>query len=173
MTINVSLTHLQQAIGKDGPGGMEYAMNCLAAWSTDATPQTPTGSSSNQDISPSLVAASESIKIIVSTMESKSSQMAVPSSIISLFISHVVLWAFSKTARFEAKEQLSLLVYREADQTTMQLANLLSPALFQDLQVLAEEHQLIFKHAALQLAKLGTWGASLNLALLLQKRSEI
>lgn len=177
MSLNVSITDLQEAIGKDGPDGIKPAINRLKVWSLDGYFASASwGSSAVQDTkSQAFMGAVEAINTIASIANRPSAQAAVPYSLIGLFLAHVLLWGFAMTASPESKQllrqhvsQLSL-----SGPIAEQLSSVLESSLCANPTPGFDAPCSIFKHAAYSLTRLGTWGASLNMALLLHKRSEL
>lgn len=96
-----------------------------------------------------------------------------PYSLITAFLCHVILWVFVSVSTNEQKERLL---------DRLELDSELSPSSFlslvkSSLEVVDDEERwehkkMLFRSGAEMLTRLGTWGASLNLALLLQRRTE-
>jgi hypothetical protein len=111
-----------------------------------------------------------------------------PYSLITIFLCHIVVWAFAKVAPYSQKSELIEAILRNTE--------LRSTALFATLQrsfgfdrrngklskTTRQENEsqnghgseaALFRSAAEMLTRLGTWGGSLNLALLLHERAEM
>lgn len=176
MSLNVSITDLQEAIGKDGPDGIKPAINRLKVWSLDGYFASASWSSVVQDTkSQAFIGAVEAINTISSIANRPSAQAAVPYSLIGLFLAHVLLWGFAMTTSPESKQ----LLRQHVSQLSLtgpiagQLSSVLESSLSANPTPGFDAPCSIFKHAAYSLTRLGTWGASLNMALLLHKRSEL
>ncbi|KAL6411615.1 C2H2 type zinc finger domain protein [Ilyonectria robusta] len=176
MSLNVSITDLQEAIGKDGPDGIKPAINRLKVWSLDGYFASASWSSAVQDTkSQAFMGAVEAINTIASIANRPSAQAAVPYSLIGLFLAHVLLWGFAMTTSPESKQ----LLRQHVSQLSLtgpiaeQLSSVLESSLSANPTPGFDAPCSIFKHAAYSLTRLGTWGASLNMALLLHKRSEL
>ncbi|KAH7120367.1 fungal-specific transcription factor domain-containing protein [Dactylonectria estremocensis] len=175
MFLNVSLTDLQDAIGKNGPD-INSALDRLKFWSLDGCFVSGQWGSTVQDPkSPALSAATEAVNIIACISDRPSVQAATPYSFISLFLAHLLLWGFAITAEPESKHMLKQQVCQLSlsGPIAEQLSSVLDSALSANPTPGFDAAGLIFKHAAYALTRLGTWGASLNMALLLHKRSEL
>ncbi|KAJ2894129.1 hypothetical protein MKZ38_007917 [Zalerion maritima] len=189
MFLNVSLTDLQDAIGKNGQAGIDLAMRRLRVWasrkhSRPISPASTTEKVRNQtgkqtEPEPwALSAVMEAIKIIAfiscDSSRTNEAQAAGPYCTISLFLSHVVLWAFAVVASPEAKTAMRDMVERHASQEGLRIhdmGNWLESTL--PNQYSAASGRIIFRNGAKGLTKIGIWGASLNLALLLRRRSDL
>ncbi|KAH7153567.1 fungal-specific transcription factor domain-containing protein [Dactylonectria macrodidyma] len=177
MFLSVSLTDLQDAIGKNGPDSINSALDRLKVWSIDGcVASRQWGLSTVQDLkSPALQAAIEATNVIACISGRSSVQAAVPYSFIGLFLAHILLWGFAMTAEPEAKQLLIQHVcqFPLSGPISEQLSSVLDSALSAHSTPGSDGPCIIFKHAAYALTRLGTWGASLNMALLLHKRSEL
>lgn len=102
-----------------------------------------------------------------------------PYSIITLFLSHVVLWVFAKVC---AGEQKSVLLGMVGDNEVLRSSAFF--AVLQQAMAVDEEGvagktnskdapNILFKFGAEMLTRVGTWGAALNLALMIHQRAEM
>lgn len=104
-----------------------------------------------------------------------------PYGIITLFLCHVVVWAFASVSTRDQK--MHLLQYIEEDNEVRRsdtygvLHGVLGDRRERDTTLPCEhektQKKILFKCAAEKLTKFEIWGASLNLALLLHHRSEM
>ncbi|KAJ5703846.1 hypothetical protein N7493_010984 [Penicillium malachiteum] len=119
-------------------------------------------------------ASSEAIKLIELGLKTQSKHSSVPLSIISLFLSHVALWAIAKTAPLEIKALIPALVNPNAlDKASWtRLRKVLDLVISGSESGNLSEAGLMLKQCANTLTKLGYWGASLNLAFLLRQLTE-
>ncbi|KUJ16637.1 uncharacterized protein LY89DRAFT_586564 [Mollisia scopiformis] len=165
--LDVPLSDLQNAIGKDGIGGIVQAMTNLSNWARR---------------SPHIAdqAAYNATKTIVSLAPSNNlsddgvrNVDTAPYSLIALFLCHIVLWAYATVAPREQKMRLLHSVMQHPALRISAFVVLLKRALGLDGQEEDGEPKLLFRSAAEMLTRLGTWGGSLNLALLLHRRAEM
>lgn len=183
MLLHVPVSDLQGVLGKGGTGNIAEAMHNLSLWSEAGICVSKTddaGSATNQggeysssDVSTAFYGA---ISDLVSMTEEPSLQSAVPFSIISVFLNYVSLWSIAKVASVSLQEQLAKGLDRHIVSSTpiaTELKHVLKAALSgsQKQNEGVEKMDAIFRHAAEALIHMGTWGASLNLALLLHRRS--
>ncbi|TVY44955.1 Oocyte zinc finger protein [Lachnellula occidentalis] len=173
--LDVGLSDLQNAIGRTGPEGIIRAMTKL----TNFAQKSPRVAEQ---------AAYNAVRAIVSLTHTKGTDEddiqntdIAPYSIITLFLSHVVLWLFAKVC---PREQKSVLLGIVGDNEVLR-----SSAFFAVLQrafALGDDEDdvagkmnskdapnILFKFGAEMLTRLGTWGASLNLALMIHQRAEM
>lgn len=130
----------------------------------------------------------EAIHTILYIDENVLANAAVPYSLISLFLAHVLLWSFAFSAPKTLREQLRQRIHQDvplSTRMTRQLSTALEAALTnQTVDVSGmgsnapqspgiDGPQAILKHGAQVMTRLGTWGASLNLALLLHRRVDM
>jgi hypothetical protein len=110
--------------------------------------------------------AVQTIVTLFSTPSSIKKMDGAPYSIITLFLCHVVLWIFARISTPQQKIHFL--------STVSQIKELEDSDFFAVLKKgMESEEMLLFKRAAELLTQVGTWGAALNLALLLHRRSEI
>lgn len=167
--MHVPLTQLQGAIGKNGPTGIDLAKQHL----TICFRRSATGVGADEAHSTQSLAleATEIIWLVGGTVDM---QRCVPYSIIGVFISHVLLWAFCISAPECVKQSLGQSLTQNVRKGSEPLRSIILSAIDKDGgEGIDSGPRSVFKHAAQQLSGLGTWGASLNLALMLQRRSEL
>jgi hypothetical protein len=186
LLLEVPLTVLQNAIGKSGPSGIPPAMSSLLL---------------NATVSPraTIEAALMSLKMIHKLTPRRpgsppsneayneiDGEDTGPFGIVTLFISHMVLWAFMSVAR--QAQKIELMRMAESDEALKEAAILIVikriigpvtepvPSPPQSIGSYANaisgaSPMLVFRNAADVLTRMGTWGASLNMALLLHFRA--
>jgi hypothetical protein len=98
--------------------------------------------------------------------------------IITVFLCHVILWVFSSVSPEDKRQHLLDMILRDGIVGESWFLGVVKKGL--GLEIAdgtvtegREAPKVIFRSAAEMLTRLGTWGASLNLALLLHKRSEM
>lgn len=183
--LDVPITDLQEAIGKGGNAMIQPAISRLATWvSVDPTRAKET-----------VVEAVDTIQRILwfqQTRTRKTDESAgggegsdtSPYNSITLFLSYVLLWGFATVATAEQRREVGdLLAGRGEEFRSRSLQRVVRIALGVPAEPQAgtsaaggEETagpKVLFKHAAQVLTRLGDWGCSLNLALLLHWRSEM
>ncbi|RDW80404.1 hypothetical protein BP5796_05102 [Coleophoma crateriformis] len=180
--LDICLTDLQNAIGKDGSAGIPQAMTNLTKWTTE-NPQKA------EEV------AHNAVKIIV-FLNSKRERYeedayltdTVPYNLITIFLCHVVLWAYANVATPASKLHLLETVAANEVLHSSPFFATLANGLSEDQSSAVDRVQhtngatktpgsdfprLLFKSAAEMLAQFATWGAALNLALLLHNRAEM
>ncbi|KAL3427196.1 alpha-L-rhamnosidase (RhaA is able to hydrolyze alpha-1) [Phlyctema vagabunda] len=173
--LDVSLTDLQNAIGKDGSSGISQAMINLNKWAAEAPRK-------------AAIVAYNAVKTIVS-LTSKQSRFdddahltgTIPYNLITIFLCHVVLWAFVSASNDSQKSQLLQILCTDQEVCSSSFFSTLKRGLSSqdrdpeivDSLTISEFQRFIFKSAAEMLAQFATWGAALNLALLLHNRAEM
>lgn len=179
--LDVSLSDLQNALGKEGATGSARAFAKLTKWAYKSP-----------RVAEQVVF--HAIRTIIMLAPGKDNEEGgirdidtAPYDLITIFLCHVVVWAFAKVASHTQKLQLCDMISRSPD--------LRSTAFFTTLRrsLGVEGHEprpskgtgeekeghgqgseaALFRSAAEMLTRLGTWGAALNLALLLQERAEM
>ncbi|PVH72669.1 hypothetical protein DL98DRAFT_609757 [Cadophora sp. DSE1049] len=165
--LSVPLPDLQNAIGKDGTAGIAQAMSSLSSWARSSP-------SNAEQVAQRAVQAIMTLSPPDSHSHISSGYLdTAPYSLIAIFLCHVILWVFVSVS---AKEQRTQLLQRlEVDE------NLRSSSFISLLRSDSEvgegdgrvQKKVLFRSGAEMLTRLGTWGASLNLALLLQRRAEM
>jgi hypothetical protein len=172
--LDIDLADLQNAIGKAGGVGITQALANLTDWASKSP----------------LIAkevAYNAVKTIVSlaprpnfSCEDDPMTDSAPYSVIALFLCHIVLWIFVRVSPRSQKHQLLEDVARNEALRSSPFFEILRTSLSLDERGASssgsssnEASKLLFKSAAETLTQLGTWGASLNLALLLHRRAEL
>ncbi|KAL0938109.1 C2H2 type zinc finger domain-containing protein [Colletotrichum truncatum] len=183
--LDISISDLQDALGKSGPHAVEEALSRFRLHlrhplmtsdylkprgeSSDRLPQSFTGNNLKVNS-----VFGRAIADITAITDNLLLQTATPYSILGVFLNCVVLWALVKTSTKE--ERVLLKTYLDSTEIALSVAgkpelkNTLSFAL-ESSDISLENADAILMHAAQNIAKLGTWGASLNLALLLQLKA--
>lgn len=175
--LDVSLTDLQGALGKEGPQGIAPALARLKSWS-------------NLDPQKAETCAYNAVRAIISLAPSKGQgggTETTPETIITLFLCHLVIWVFAivcercSYSRFLEMVKAgpggvgNSLFYNEVLRGIEALGEELSgkeECERERERVNGRMRVLVFKNAAEVLTRLGVWGAALNLAMLLQRRAE-
>jgi hypothetical protein len=109
---------------------------------------------------------------IISLAPKKGMDDTAPYSLITLFLCHVVLWAFAHVSPRERKVDFLEMVEKDEVMKSNPFLDVLRAGLGVDERGSRGEKAL-FRSAAEMLTRLGTWGASLNLALLVHRRAEM
>ncbi|KAE9371442.1 hypothetical protein N431DRAFT_410158 [Stipitochalara longipes BDJ] len=182
--LDISLSDLQNAIGKEGAAGSIRAFAKLTKWARR---------------SPQLAeqAVCHAIKTIVMLAPGKNGKGGIrnidtaPYSLITIFLCHIVVWAFANVASDSQKLQLFDIVSQNVELRSTAFFATLQRSLWVEgdwAHALRKEVQegddqieqdsaaaanLLFRSAAEMLIRLGTWGGALNLALLLRERAEM
>ncbi|KAE9365869.1 hypothetical protein N431DRAFT_385817 [Stipitochalara longipes BDJ] len=174
--LDISISDLQNAIGKDGNTGIPEAMSNLHHW-VQTSPR----------VAEQLTyACSKTIATPLSALVPKVlGPTACEQATIAIFLCHVVVWIFASVASPLQKESLSARLRENEELWKSPQIQALKQALeFRDgnagrgegapaMMRRKDELGNIFKSAAQSLTHLGTWGAALNLALLLHRRAEM
>ncbi len=169
--LDAPFTEIQDALGKNGKTGMASAKSNLRHW-INTTPQT------SEDIVHTAIKA-------ISNLTSPVGPSASEQLIITTFLCHVIVWIYASIASTSQKKRL---LDRWAQDEVLWKSSQIA-SLRKGLEVDADNDvggseavpnasksdrlRGIFRSAAECLTQLGTWGAALNLALLLQRRSEM
>ncbi|OBR05655.1 C2H2 type zinc finger domain protein [Colletotrichum higginsianum IMI 349063] len=168
--LHTSLSDIQDALGKDGPQGVQTGLSRLQTFFAKGYAghfrTTPNPPPESLDLFARVIADS------VSIMGSQALQATAPYSIFGVFLSHVFLWAVTKTSPEALKAQLGTRLCEMGASSAAVGESELREVL--ELALSAEDGDRsrgVLVHAAQSLVRLGTWGASLNLALLLQIRA--
>jgi hypothetical protein len=175
--LDVPLSDLQNAIGKLGTDGIAQAMTNLTNWARR---------------SPRIAeeVAYNAVRTIVSLAPTKGTHEddirntdTAPYSIITLFLCHVVLWVFSNVCPYEQKFRFLRIVAENEVLRSSAFFAVLRRALALDEGTITAQNKvptekndapnILFKCGAEMLTRLGTWGASLNLALMIHQRAEM
>lgn len=177
MLLDISISNLQKAMGKDGNTGIPEAMSNLRKW-VQTYPR----------IADQLTyACTKTIATPLSTLVPNIlGPTACEQATIAIFLCHVVVWIFASVASPLQKGGLALslkeneklwnspriMAFRQALEYHEEVGGLSGeggPHVPSKKDVLGN----IFKSAAQSLTNLGIWGAALNLALLLHRRAEM
>lgn len=163
--IDIELSDLQNAIGKDGTAGMSQAMSNLRIWAMRSPRIAET-------------VAFNAVQTIVSLAPNRTTRdHGAQYSIITLFLCHVVLWVFASVSTQSEKQQLLTNVAANEGLRSSRFVSVLRCSLSldtnSDVSRRSDAPKLLFKSGAEMLTQLGTWGASLNLALLIHSRAEM
>ncbi|KAF0319936.1 hypothetical protein GQ607_012879 [Colletotrichum asianum] len=189
LNLTISVSNLQDAIGKSGPQGIARGLDLfkrqlvkipylyghgnsnlghgMSGW-------TPSASGENIHIG-LLTVFDQAIRSIHDIISVPMLQQAAPYSIISTFLNYVLLWMLIGTSTKEELCFLRCLLDKQDElpfttAVQIKLRNILEMALG-DGNGGSHRAEVIFRHASQELTRLGTWGASLNLALLLRLRA--
>ena len=182
--LGISLSDLQNAIGKEGAPGSARAFAKLTKWAHK---------------SPELAeqVVSHAIRTIILLTPGKDngegairSIDTAPYSLITIFLCHIVVWAFANVGSHSQKLRLFDTISRNAELKSTSFFSTLQRSfgfeehgVDQSKKIGQDEDQknqgpaapanLLFRSAAEMLIPIGTWGASLNLAQLLYERAEM
>lgn len=100
-----------------------------------------------------------------------------PYSVITLFLCHVILWVFASVSPPSQKQQFLDKIKANGELHSSHFYGVLRSSLSLELNssgsTKSDEPKVLFKSGAEMLTQLGTWGASLNLALLIHRRAEM
>ncbi|KAH8679027.1 fungal-specific transcription factor domain-containing protein [Tricladium varicosporioides] len=205
--LDVPLSDLQGAIGKNGKPGIPIALSNLTLWAAKApriaetvaynavrtiVSLAPPGDTFNRTRGPDSANGRTGYYGGTETM---------PYSVITLFLCHVTLWVFASVVPVDAKQRFMDAVGSDENLRSSPFYGILRRAMGimhsgQEVGTVgslngkgkeAEEKTekekwnemeanvrgVLFRCAAEMLTRLGTWGASLNLALLLHRRAEM
>jgi hypothetical protein len=111
---------------------------------------------------------------IISLTPKKGMDDTAPYSLITLFLCHVVLWAFACVSPRERKVDFLEMVEKDEAMKSNPFTDVLKAGLGVDIEEKGNRgDKVLFRSAAEMLTRLGTWGASLNLALLVHRRAEM
>ncbi|OLN86539.1 Transcription factor steA 1 [Colletotrichum chlorophyti] len=175
--LHFSISDIQDALGKGGAHAVDEGLNMLRLSFVNGYG----GDKNPQELSPeSLEVFQRIIGDVITFAEDSRLRSTFPYSIFSTFLNHVLLWALVRTSCDKSKEELRLclrsLAASSKRYSTSELRSALDIALSspggKGLGGVDARHVLLM-HTAQNLAQLGTWGASLNLALLLQLRAQV
>ncbi|KAH9207191.1 fungal-specific transcription factor domain-containing protein [Leptodontidium sp. 2 PMI_412] len=159
----VPLPDLQNAIGKDGTAGIAQAISNLSSWARSSP-------NNAEQVAQRAVRAILSLsppEIPVGQIDTA------PYSLIAVFLCHVILWVFVRVSTPEQKLHLLQRLELDSELGRSSLISLLRSDLGIDEGDGKVHKKVLFRSGAEMLTRLGTWGASLNLALLLQRRAEM
>ena len=181
--LDISLSDLQNAIGKEGTEGSTRAFAKLTKWAR-RSPQ----------LAEQVVC--HAIETIIMLAPSKKGKGGIrnidtaPYSPITIFLCHIVIWAFANVASDEQKLQVFDIISRNVELRSTGFYATLQRSFWVDgdwapelrevqedgdgtEQELTAAANLLFRSAAEMLIRLGTWGCALNLALLLRERAKM
>ncbi|KZL64661.1 C2H2 type zinc finger domain protein [Colletotrichum tofieldiae] len=170
--LHTSVADIQDALGKGGDHAVQEGLSRLQSFFVNGyAGHVKTG------LKPppvSLDTFARAVENCVSIMSDQGLRAAAPYSIFGVFLSHVFLWAVVKASSETLKVQLSTHLCDIAPITMSELKEALDVALSvqNDRTGIGDGSRVILMHGAQSLVRLGTWGASLNLARLLQLRAE-
>ncbi|KAL0764365.1 hypothetical protein CaCOL14_013000 [Colletotrichum acutatum] len=174
--LHTCVADLQDALGKGGANAVDESLGRLRIYFTNG--YTSYIDSYQGPPFESLDAFAKSVIETTSIMSNPTLQSATPYSIFGVFLNHVLQWAFLKSSPETLKSHLRRHL-RDNDfsyhgQGMSELTGILDFGLSSaDPAVINRDRShLVLMQAAQNLALLGTWGASLNLALLLQLRAK-
>ncbi|KAH7409038.1 fungal-specific transcription factor domain-containing protein [Cadophora sp. MPI-SDFR-AT-0126] len=164
--LSVPLPDLQNTIGKDGTAGVAQAMSSLSSWARIS-------SSNAEQVAQHAVQAIMSLSPPDSQTQTSGYLDTAPYSLIAIFLSHIILWVFMSVSAKEQRMQLLRRLELDVDLRSSSFISLLRS----DMEVGEGDgkvqKKVLFRSGAEMLTRFGTWGASLNLALLLQRRAEM
>lgn len=165
---STSITDLQDALGKSGPDGISEAFHRLRIVHFRHE-----GSQICDE--PFLSLFEMAIAHITTVTNSPALQSVPPYSILGVFLSHVVIWIIIKIGQDMRRDQLRDILDKKANTSAEFAHSDLKTVL--DLALSRSDSGVdgcsaVLRHAANMLTGMGTWGVSLNLALLLQLRSK-
>ncbi|KAK1999474.1 hypothetical protein LX36DRAFT_475755 [Colletotrichum falcatum] len=171
--LHTSISHIQDALGKGGDHAVQEGLSRLQSFFANGY-----ASHVQTTIKPhpeSLHAFSKAVENCLSIMGDQGLRATAPYSIFTVFLSHVFLWAVIKTSPEAIKAQVRLFLRDVAPAIKSELKDALDFALsaHNDGARNGDGSRLVLMHAAQSLVRLGTWGAALNLARLLQLRAEM
>lgn len=184
MCLNVPVSVLRRALALHDPPMMASAMSRLQVWCSEdelLDQQLDIHELGRAGQGP-MCAAKQAIQLInlsksIVDNQTQVRQTLIPYSPIAVFMSYVVLWAFSLSASMEQKRRLTAWCMQtrpRLDTATEDVSILLSSWTNIGSDNYKEEvHTNFLRRGSYQLAKLGPWGVSLNLALFLYRRSSI
>ncbi|EXF75618.1 hypothetical protein CFIO01_10380 [Colletotrichum fioriniae PJ7] len=174
--LHTCVADLQDSLGKSGANAVEESLGRLRVYFTNGY----TGCVGSHQEPPfeSLDAFAKSVMETASIMSNPTLQSATPYSIFGIFLNHVLQWAFLRSSPETLKSHLCGHLREISSsyhgQGISELTGILDFGLSSaDTTVMNRDRShLVLMQAAQNLALLGTWGASLNLALLLQLRAK-
>ncbi|KAK2051036.1 hypothetical protein LY76DRAFT_688571 [Colletotrichum caudatum] len=171
--LHTSISHIQDALGKGGDHAVQEGLSRLQSFFANG--YASYGQTAAKPPPESLHAFAQAAENCVSIMSDQGLRAAAPYSIFAVFLSHVFLWAVVKTSPETIKAQVRLCLRDVAPNFKSELKEALDRALsaHNDGARNGDGSGLVLMHAAQSLVRLGTWGAALNLARLLQLRAEM
>lgn len=176
--LDIPITDLQNALGKSGAAGIAPAMASLSRWITN-----------NPEFQGNALTAIQTINSLTpaSAFEphiGRNDINASPYSILAFFLCHIVLWAFASVATSSQKQELQRAIEIDAGLNASAFCAVMKRAL-RESDVLggqdssdrrrsySDAPKILFRSAAEVLMRLGTWGSSLSLAMLLHQRAKM
>ncbi|KAF3041897.1 hypothetical protein E8E12_005698 [Didymella heteroderae] len=147
------VSEIQDCLGKSGPADSAAAMTRLKVWIAQHPDQVAT-------------ALEDALKCISIALANNGESD--PYDLIGLFLCHIIIWAFAHALPlFEKNNMVRQLQGNEA--ILQSVLEVFEAGFLQNDRTdnAVKAPQLIFRHAIQSLVRLGTWGASSNLALLL------
>ncbi|KAI3550005.1 hypothetical protein CABS03_08660 [Colletotrichum abscissum] len=174
--LQTCVADLQDALGKGGANAVDESLGRLRVYFTNGYTNCV---GAHQELPfESLDAFAKSVMETTSIMSNPTLQSATPYSIFGIFLNHVLQWAFLKsspeTLKSHLREHLRDMAFSYHGRGMSELSGILDFGLSSanPTVVNRDRSHLVLMQAAQNLALLGTWGASLNLALLLQLRAK-
>ena len=122
--------------------------------------------------------AFDAVTTIISLAPSRSlNDDSAPYSIITLFLCHIVLWVFATVSPHSERRRLLESIGGDMDLPSNHFYDIVRKSMSlndaSDESTRTEAPKILFKSGAEMLTQLGTWGASLNLALLIHSRADM
>ncbi|KFY47536.1 hypothetical protein V496_10598 [Pseudogymnoascus sp. VKM F-4515 (FW-2607)] len=174
LLLEIPLTDLQDAIGRSGPSRVPEAMLKLSNW-VRLSPRSLDAVLLCIEMIDSLAPVNHN-----SSAEKHSAVRYSIHSIITVFLCHVTLWAFINVACREQKQRLMHLIETNHKINSGHFTAVVKRVLIDNdegspsgMVSSSDASRLILISAAEVLTRMGTWGASLGLAVLLYKRAEM
>ncbi|KAK1641500.1 hypothetical protein BDP81DRAFT_311053 [Colletotrichum phormii] len=174
--LHTCVVDLQDALGKGGASAVDESLSRLRIYFTNG--YTGCVGSHREPPYESLDTFAKSVMETASIMSSPTLQSPTPYSIFGVFLNHVLQWAFLKsspeTLKSHLRNHLQVIASSYHGQGVSELTGILDFGLStaDPTEINRDRSHLVLMQAAQNLALLGTWGASLNLALLLQLRAK-
>jgi hypothetical protein len=174
LLLEIPLTDLQDAIGKSGPSKIPEAMSKLSNW-VRMSPQSLDAVLLCIEMIDSLAPVNHN-----SSADKHSTVRYSVHSIITVFLCHITLWAFINVARREQKQGLMHLIETNDKINSGHFTAVVKRGLIENSEDTpncmvssSDASRLIFRSASEVLTRMSTWGAALDLAVLLYKRAEM
>ncbi|KAK1574382.1 fungal-specific transcription factor domain-containing protein [Colletotrichum navitas] len=169
--LHTSISHIQDALGKGGDHAVQEGLSRLQYFFAHG--YASHGQTTVKPPPESLHTFAKATENCVSIMSDQGLRSAAPYSIFAVFLSHVFLWAVIKTSSETIKAQVHLFLRDAAPAIKSELEEALDRAISEhnDGARNGDGGRLVLMHGAQSLVRLGTWGAALNLARLLQLRA--
>ncbi|OBT92855.2 hypothetical protein VE01_09039 [Pseudogymnoascus verrucosus] len=174
LLLEIPLTDIQNAIGKSGPSKIPEAMSKVSNW-VRMSPQSLDAALLCIEIIDSLAPVNHN-----SSADKHSTVRYSVHSIITVFLCHITLWAFINVARREQKQGLMHLIEINDKINSGHFTAVVKRGLIENSEDAlncmvssSDASRLIFRSASEVLTRMSTWGAALDLAVLLYKRAEM